>query len=799
VATITAPEVFLVSPVDPITKQVSRPLVISPGRDSIVAITTVLFLVLLSAISLCRQNPPDVKSVDSSPGEFSVSRAMKHLEIIAQRPHPVGSVEHAAVRDYLVKELRAQGFVTEVQTATALIPVWKGEFDAGTIQNVIARLPGVANSKAVMLVAHYDSVVNSTGASDDGAGVAALLETLRALKSAPPLKNDVIFLFTDGEEPGLLGARAFAAEHSWAKEVGLVLNFEARGISGPSIMFETSAQNGWLIKEFAASAPHPIAHSLSYEIYRLLPNETDFTVFKKANLPGLNFAYINGLTHYHTALDSIAAIDQRSLQHHGASALALTRHFGNLDLSATQARDAVYFDLLGLALMRYSGTLILPLTILTTIAFVGLLVYGLRKRRLTLRGLIWGFVALLVSLIVAPLAVKLLWDLVLRFQDVAGVRNQGEAYESNLFFVSFVTLAVAITSGLYIFFRARATLENLTAGALLVWFILLWLAALLLPGASYLPTWLLLFNLAPLVYLLLAKEPDVSSTRFLVLLFLCTVPGLVLLVPLIYQTYLGLTLGLTPALIGLLILLLGLFVPHLKLIATPRRWVPPAALLVVSVGFLGAGIFGSNYDRQQPKLDTIFYGLNADTQNSVWATLDAVPDEWATAVFKSNGNGKIQRIKLPEFFGVRANRPIPSAQTDALPLAGPQLAVVSDKTAAGVRSLVLRVNSPRQAPVVSIYIDSQAEVQSFAVNGKRVDSVFAGKNSWRLRYYALPVEGIELALDVKAQEPLEFRVVDQSYGLPALAGKPIAPRPSGLIPSSYPFSDSTLVAKSFVF
>ena len=564
-------------------------------------------------------------------------------------------------------------------------------------------------------------------------------------------------------------------------------------------MFETSPNNGWLIDQFGANAPYPVANSLAYEIYRFLPNDTDFTVFKKANLPGLNFAYINGLTHYHTPLDSIAEIDQRSLQHHGTSALALTRHFGNLDLSATKASNAVYFDLLGLAFIRYAGAWILPLTIFTTFAFAGLVFYGLRRRRLNFRGLIYGFVALFAALILAPLVAGALWFLVVTFNDIAGVRTQGEAYESNLFFVSFVALALAITSAVYIFFRKRASIENLSAGALFVWLILLWLATLLVPGASYLPTWLLLLNLPPLAYLLFAKKPDVRSIQFLTLLFLCAVPGLVLLVPLIYQTYLGLTLRVVAPLIVVLVLLLGLLIPHLKLIATPQKWLLPAALVVIAVGFLGAGLFGSSYDTQQPKLHTLFYGLNADTQSSIWATLDPVRDEWTASFFKSNGNLRVQRIRLPEFFGARANTQFGSAPADALQVNGPQLAIVSDKVVEGVRSVVLRVNSPRQAPVVAIYLDSAAEVQSFAVNGRKVDSISAGRNSWKLRYHALPAEGIELALDVKAQEPLRFRVVDQSYGLPELPGKPVLPRPSGLLPSSLPFSDSTLVAKSYVF
>src|SRR5258706_7442827 len=119
-----------------------------------------------------------------------------------------------------------------------------------------------------------------------------MLETLRALKSSPTLSNDVIALFSDGEEIGSLGAKAFVYQHPWAKDVGVVLNFEARGSSGPAIMFETSDKNGWLIKEVAKAAPRPAAHSLAPAIYQLLPNRTDFTVFKEAGFAGLNFAYI---------------------------------------------------------------------------------------------------------------------------------------------------------------------------------------------------------------------------------------------------------------------------------------------------------------------------------------------------------------------------------------------------------------------------------------------------------------------------------------------------------------------------
>ena len=149
-------------------------------------------------------------------------------------------------------------------------------------QNILARIKGQGPSgkKALMLCAHYDSVDEGPGRSDNAAGVAVVLETLRALKAGPPLERDVIVLFTDGEESGLLGARLFVNEHPWAREIGLALNFDARGNSGPSIMFETSDANGWLISQYAEAVQQPLATSLSMDVYKIMPNDSDMTVFK---------------------------------------------------------------------------------------------------------------------------------------------------------------------------------------------------------------------------------------------------------------------------------------------------------------------------------------------------------------------------------------------------------------------------------------------------------------------------------------------------------------------------------------
>ena len=283
-------------------------------KQPLFAVLLLLLVVAYVFLSFIQTKPPQAAPEGIAATEFSSGRALKHIEVIAQHPHPVGSSEHDRVRDYIVQELAAMGVRPEVQKTMVAKLGWQTHLLGATVENIIGVLKGTQSGKTVMLASHYDSALSSPGASDDGCGVAAMLECLRALKASEPLKNDVVFLFTDGEETGLLGAKAFVDEHPLVKDVGLVLNFETRGNRGASILFETSPENGALIREFAKAAPYPVATSGSYALYKLLPNDTDMTVFKGHGLAGLNFAYIEGATHYHTAKDDVGSVDLQSLQ-----------------------------------------------------------------------------------------------------------------------------------------------------------------------------------------------------------------------------------------------------------------------------------------------------------------------------------------------------------------------------------------------------------------------------------------------------------------------------------------------------
>ena len=249
--------------------------------------------------------------------EFSLNNSLNHLKEISKEPHFSGSKGHENVRKYIVSELEKMGLEVEVQEQMAMDP--KHRTTANT-KNILAKINGSAKGKSLLLMSHYDSEPHSSfGASDAGSGIAVILEGVRAfLANNNQPRNDIIICISDAEEIELLGAVAFVNQHPWAKNIGLALNFEARGSGGPSYMFiETNGGNKKLIEAFSkANTPYPAASSLMYSIYKLLPNDTDLTILRQdGDINGFNFAFIGDHFDYHTALDTYERMDRSSLKH----------------------------------------------------------------------------------------------------------------------------------------------------------------------------------------------------------------------------------------------------------------------------------------------------------------------------------------------------------------------------------------------------------------------------------------------------------------------------------------------------
>jgi hypothetical protein len=716
---------------------------------------------------------PSQRMTEVPPNAFSSARALDSLQVIARESHPLGTRANDAVRAYLLDALKAQGVDAEVQEGVGVYFSPYGN-SAGHASNVVARLPGRKAGKAVMVVAHYDSAQNSFGAADDGAAVASMLETIRVLKSGPPLANSVIFLFTDGEESGLLGAESFAARAGVKDEVGLVLNFDFRGNSGPLLMFETNGQNGGLI-DGLHQVPRPNGNSLMAEIYRRMPNDTDLSVFKRIGLPGMNFAAIEQATAYHTELDNVARLDRSTLEHTGETMLALVRYFGEQPLATIdQQGQRVYFTLPGVGLVSYPVLLNWPLAIVALFLLAVLVRRDVRAGQVRVRRLLISLPGGALGLASLYWVCRLLWGGVLRLYPDYSRLLIGEPYNSRWYVAGFSLLGLLLALLVHQAAKRWLNAREQFLGAATLWCLLLLVTTVLMPGATFLFAWPLLAML-----LFAALRADTVLQRggifaWLALFLFAALPSMLIVVPVIYQVAVALTLrqiGVVMLVEGLLLLLL---VPMLALFSG-KRLLPLGLSAAVVICFVTAGTHAA-FDASQPLPNALMLVQNPQ-QHSLWLSTDTKLDGWTSQFM---GKDSVRR-ELRDVFGTRSWE-YWTAPGPALALAMPTAEVVRDELMPAGRLLSLRIKSPERSPKVIVEVDGARVLRS--TYGGRLVSTEASDH-WRLEAYRVPDQGELLELTIASSAAVQLRLIDMRYGLPL---QPHQRRPAGMI--AQPFVDS---------
>ncbi|WP_036141320.1 M20/M25/M40 family metallo-hydrolase [Luteibacter sp. 9135] len=451
------------------------------ARTDFVFFAAIFLFLVIAVFAWWRVQPVDIPPGAAGESGFSAVRAQDVLKdlLADQRPHPVDSAANRAVADRIAARLQQLGYQPRVVDRVSCNQKTQ---TCARVKNILASTEGSVDAKSVVFSAHYDSVGAGPGASDDGAGVATMLEIARLLKQRPPGRNRVIFLFDDGEEAGLLGARMIADDPE-LKGAAAVINAEARGTSGQSAMFETGGASGWLVDAFARSSSRPLTNSLLNTLYALLPNDTDLTVFKANGMQGLNFAFGGNVERYHTPLDNLEHIDLRSVQQQGDNLYGLAKALQGADLNRVgSARNPLYTDIMGAAVVRIP----VPWALIGGIVLlVAMVIAARRLRRHTgyrLKDVMRGVAVLPVALVVggataylAMYAMSLMHATTMPWHTATGANRV----------VLWALVALTTTGSLRLLVRG-ADPAGVWVGLGHAWLICLVLVAIALPGASYL-------------------------------------------------------------------------------------------------------------------------------------------------------------------------------------------------------------------------------------------------------------------------------------------------------------------------
>jgi hypothetical protein len=757
---------------------------VSMKRRTIDRLVIAFLLVTICFVFADRASRPPVAVPASAPlTTFSAERAMKHVLAIAKRPHPIGSAENDRVRDYIIAQLGNLGLEAQVQHATGVSTRYR---EAGRVQNVLARMPGSqSGGPAVLLVAHYDSVEAGPGAADDGAGTAAILETIRALRVKGPLLHDVIVLFTDGEEAWLLGAAAFVREHPWAKDVAAALNFEARGTSGRSLMFETGPGNLDAVRVLRTVAG-VTAGSVFTTIYRTLPNDTDLSELALLGMPALNFAFGDGADRYHTSHDDVAHLNTGSLQHHGQQALALARAFANGSLPRQRTGDAVFFDLPAIGLVVYSEKWAVPLAFVVAALVLIVVIRSSHEATRYGRNVVIGAVAT-VGAVVLSAAAAFVAGLIFSFLHTKLPWGGAPAW-SPVYWAAVTMLSLAVSTALYVVLRRRASVSGLHAGALVIWTLLSLAAAAIAPGSSYLFTWP---ALVAAIAALFADGRGLLTMKGIATCLAALVTA-ALLIPIAYligAVFLGVTAAGGIVAAAIIALMAWLLVPLLETLCDGARWSTPVICSAAAVVLVGIGALTVRTSDVHPVPSMLIYAIDADNSEAWLATKASIAraSEWTRAALAPSTQG-------PEWIGHIFLGPIAvvAKRVPQLPLPQPTIDILADSTTSGARQLSLRVRASPGTIALGMRV-TDAPVIGAAVDGRaiRTTRYQLHTREWILRYWAPSDSGAMLSLIVPAGSAPKLELVANSPGIPTLPGVTIPSRPANVVP--FQSGDVTIV------
>ncbi|NJB71735.1 hypothetical protein GGR42_002197 [Saonia flava] len=750
-----------------------------------------LILVLLAIFWGFKTSMPTYKSdIDNPINSFSTDRALEHVKAISTKPHGVGFPAHREVRNYIVSELEKMGLETYVQEGYTA-----GDWaNLSKAVNILARIKGAEEGKALLLLSHYDSSPHSSlGASDAGSGVATILEGIRAfLATNPTPKNDIIILISDAEELGLNGADLFVKKHPWAKDVGLVLNFEARGSGGPSYMLiETNGGNSTLIEEFTKANPkYPVANSLVYSIYKMLPNDTDLTVFREdGDIEGLNFAFIDDHYDYHTVRDSYERLDKKTLAHQGSYLMPLLNHFSNADLTILKSEaDYIYFNVPFFGLVSYPFSWIWPMFALGVVLFIILLVLGFKKGVLHLKEILQGFLPLLIALVLTGLIGYYSWSVLKwlypQYQDIL----HGFTYNGYTYIMAFVLLTVAICFWSYQKFKKIST-PNILVAPIFIWLVLCGAMAFYLKGASFfiVPTIALL---ASFLVVINQKEPNPYLLVFLAL------PALWIYTPFIKMFPVGLGLKMMVAATLLTTLTFFLLLPLFSFYKKKSRLAILCFLLFI--GFMISAHFNSGFSEKNAKPTSLLYTLNADTKTAKWATYEKQISAWTSQYIgddkedPKNLSSNTISSKYGTGFTYTSNAPI----KDILP---PTVEKTWDTIIGNKRLLEICITPNRDVNRLEIF--TRDSISNARVNNTELpDEFMAHRRRGKLvTHYITNNTPTELSLTIPTDSNLELTLYEASNDLLNNSLFTVPERPIDNIPMPFVLNDAILVTKTVKF
>jgi hypothetical protein len=757
--------------------------------STLVVAAAMLMLAVLAWLALHPAQPPHPRGAATPVAEFAASRALPAFRFISRAPRPIASDNNAEVRQFILERLQSMELAPQVHSGSAqkVSVNYTGGYhvSVGVANNIVVRRNGSAPDRArrpaLLIASHYDSLPDQVGAADASAAVAAMLETLRALQYGAPLANDVIFLFADGEKAGALGARAFASQHPWAADVGLVLQFDAAGNSGPLMLTGSRGGNGKLVAGWIAAAPLAVGTSALALLARQSPALLEGGALDRVGPAAMRFANIEGGTGGSGLADVPGRVSQATLQHTGETMLALVRHFGNAPLSQIASADEVHFELPFYGQVQYTTEQVWTLTRLVCFMFFLACCVAVRHMGMELRLLLAGAMCFVLVALALALTAITLWKGLPGLHDGYHPLSTGADARDRWYFLGYVTLGVALFIELQRLLHKTIGTPATTLGALLVLLLALIAGSWFAPGATYLLAWPMIGTLLAYGLLQVPGVAALPNALRIAILVAGMAPAVLLFAPLLQQISTLFTSERSALLMVALSAMLGM--GSTLLAATRRRFVAPL-LLIMCAGAVTTASRTADAQAELARPNRMAYINDAYSWKAWWVMPAGRLDAWARPFFVSARNGPRE---MREIYGMpREEQWV--ARAPGQKIAYPDIVVLKDDDNGVRRRIMFTLRSQNRAPTIELRVEGADTLQA-RMDGKVLTDSTA--SSWSSSLHGTGAQDHKFELDLASGNIARVYIKERIPGLPEGIG--------GERPAHTPLSASTVSSDMLVF
>jgi hypothetical protein len=265
--------------------------------------------------------------------------------------------------------------------------------------------------------------------------------------------------------------------------------------------------------------------------------------------------------------------------------LEMATQFGNASVADDPKRpDAIYFDVMGLFLVRYQKPASVFFLVMAGILVALTAYFGYRKQNVKIGGSMVGLLSMLACAAITMLASEAVLRLAQLAEERFSAIHIGLVYHSGIYVAAFLTIGLACGTAVYSLLLRWLNPDNVVMGSLLGWFGLTLAVSMYFPGGSYLLLWPLLFVLCGWVAVF-ARQNISPKARSLVLA-VSGVPAIVVMTPMMHKIFFAFAAQSTLIISALLGLLLALLAGQ----TMSRRWLLPLLLSIAGAGLLATAI-----------------------------------------------------------------------------------------------------------------------------------------------------------------------------------------------------------------